>query len=101
MDLNLVWMFGAVLLLHPVLTALLTATIHAHRWVRVTRRIVHRVAFSAAAAIGSAAAATGFLALAGRYHAFDHGPRDLRNFAVIAAAAVVFLLVNSVLVSSA
>lgn len=98
-DLNSVWMFAGVLLLHPALTAILIASCHLHRWLRVAHRIVHRVTFSAAAAIGAAAAATGFLALTGRYHAFDQVPRNLCNFAVIAGAALVFLLVNSVLVS--
>jgi diguanylate cyclase (GGDEF)-like protein len=100
MDLNSVWMFAGVLLLHPVLVAILIAGFHLHRWLRVAHRIVHRVVFSATAAIGSAVAATGFLALVGRYDAFEHDTRDLRDFALIAGAACVFLLANSVLIST-
>lgn len=100
MDLNSVWMFAGVLLLHPVLNAILIACCHLHGWLRVAHRSVHRVVFNAAAAIGSALAATGFLALVGRSDAFVHGSRDLLDFVLTAAAAVVFLAVNSVLVST-
>ncbi|HEU5475037.1 MAG TPA: GGDEF domain-containing protein [Actinophytocola sp.] len=99
MDLNSVWIFAAALLLHPALAAALITAIHLHRWVRVAHRSVHRVTFSAAAAIAAVLASSGFLALLGSYHAFAEGPRDLAAFAEAAAAAAVFLLVNNVLVS--
>jgi diguanylate cyclase (GGDEF)-like protein len=100
-DLNSVWLFAGILLLHPALTAALVVTFHTHRWVRVAHRIVHRVTFSAAAGICSAGAAALFLAAFGRYHAFATGPRDAAMFAVVAGAAAVFITVNSVLVSTA
>jgi diguanylate cyclase (GGDEF)-like protein len=100
-DLNSVWMFACVLLLHPALTAALIVTFHTHRWMRVAHRIVHRVTFSAAAAICSAGAATLFLVALGRYHTFATGHRDAAMFAVVAGAAAVFIAVNSVLVSTA
>jgi diguanylate cyclase (GGDEF)-like protein len=96
-DLYSVWMFAAVLLLHPALTAVLIATFYAHRW----SRVVHRVVFNVAASICSAAAASGLLALVDHYHVFATLPRDVPNFGLVAVAAAVFLLVNTVLVCTA
>ena len=100
-DLNSVWMFAAVVLLHPAYSFVVIVTFYAHRWLRVAHRILHRVVFSAAAATLSAFAATGVLAATGRFQHFAELPRDVRNFGVLALAAGVFLLVNTILISMA
>jgi diguanylate cyclase (GGDEF)-like protein len=100
-DLNSVWMFAGVLLLHPALVAVLIATFHVHRWVRVAHRMVYRVTFSASAGMLSAFAASGLLALVGHYHAFHDMPHNAANLGLVAAAAVLCLVLNLTLVSVA
>ncbi|HEX2133549.1 MAG TPA: GGDEF domain-containing protein [Actinophytocola sp.] len=100
-DLNSVWMFAAVLLLHPALTTALIIIFYGHRWLRVAHRVVHRMVFNIAASICSAGAAVGFLAAVGHYHAFADLPRDIPTFGLVAAAAAVFLITNTALVCTA
>jgi diguanylate cyclase (GGDEF)-like protein len=98
-DLNSVWMFAGVLLLHPALTAIVIIVFHLHRWLRVAHKAAHRMTFSVAAGICGATAAAGILVLAGRYHRFAGLPHDLSGFAVLASAAVVVLVVDAGLVA--
>jgi diguanylate cyclase (GGDEF)-like protein len=100
-DLNSVWMFAAVVLLHPAYTTAVIVTFYAHRWLRVAHRLVHRAVFNAAAATLSGFAATGVLAATGRFQNFAELPRDVPTFAIIALAAGVFLVVNTILISTA
>jgi diguanylate cyclase (GGDEF)-like protein len=99
-DLNSVWMFAAALLLPAGPAATVIATSYAYRWCRVRRHVVHRQVFSAAATILAADAAMLFLRLISR-SPFSDMARDATTFAVVVAAGLVFLLVNTVLVSGA
>ncbi len=99
LDLNSVWMFAGVLLLHPALTAVVIIVFQLHRWLRVAHRPAHRVTFNVAAGICAATAAVGVVALAGRYHRFAGLPHDLGGFMVIVSAAMVLLVVDAGLVA--
>jgi len=92
-DLNSVWMFAAVVLLHPAMAAAVIATSYTYRWLRVRHHPVFRLTFTAASTIlsGQAAAVvvTGFGATG-----FADLPRDLPTFLRVVAAGVVFLMIN-------
>ncbi|HEY4021194.1 MAG TPA: GGDEF domain-containing protein [Pseudonocardiaceae bacterium] len=99
-DLNSVWMFASALLLPPSLAALVIAASFGYRWLRVRRHVVHRQVFSAAATILAATAATVLLRLLG-VTSFGRVPHTPAGLGVVVAAGLVFLLVNTVLVSAA
>jgi diguanylate cyclase (GGDEF)-like protein len=99
-DLNSVWMFAAALLLPPSLCAVVIAASFGYRWLRVRRHVVHRQVFSAAATILAAVAATMVMRLLGMT-SFALLPHTLAGLGVVVAGGLVFLLVNTVLVSGA
>lgn len=88
-DLNSVWMFGAVLLLHPALAAAVIATSYAYRWLRVHHRIVFRHTFSALATIMSGFVCSSFLLHIGG-SSFADMERTVGTFALVAATAMLF-----------
>lgn len=99
-DLNSVWMFAAVLLLHPTLAAAVIATSYTYRWLRVRHHVVHRQAFSAAATMLSGAASSQILTGVGgaTFGALD---RDATTFLLVAATALLFIVINGVLIAVA
>ncbi len=99
-DLNSVWMFASVLLLPPSLCAVVIAASFGYRWLRVRRHVVHRQVFSAAATILAAVAAATFLHLLG-VASFARVPHTLAGLGLVVAGGLVFLLVNTALVSAA
>jgi len=92
-DLNSVWMFGAVLLLHPALAAVVIATSYAYRWLRVRHRIVFRQTFAALGTITSGFVSSSFLLHAGG-SSFPDLERTVGTFALVAATAVLFQVVS-------
>jgi hypothetical protein len=99
-DLNSVWMFAAAVLLPVGPAATVIATSYTYRWWRVRRHVVHRQVFSAAATVVAVDAAMLFLRLISG-PSFAHITRNLASFAVVVAAGLVFLLINTVLISGA
>ncbi len=98
-SLDSVWMFAAVLLLHPGLAAVVITASFFYRWFRGQPNPLFRRTFSASATVLSGFAAAAFL---GRFAgSFGVLPRDVRSFALIVAAGAVFLLVNTVLMTIA
>ncbi len=95
-DLNSVWMFAGVLLLHPTLAAVVIVTSYAYRWFRVRHHVVHRQTFSAAATIVAAYAAAALLGLGESFHDAD---RTLLTFAMVAGAGALFLAVNTAFIA--
>jgi diguanylate cyclase (GGDEF)-like protein len=92
-DLNSVWMYAAVVLLHPAMAAAVIATSYTYRWLRVRHHPVFRLTFTAASTMvsGQAAAAvvTGFGGTG-----FADLPSDVPTFLRIAAAGLLFLVIN-------
>jgi diguanylate cyclase (GGDEF)-like protein len=99
-DLNSVWMFGAVLLLHPALAAAVIATSYGYRWLRVRHHIVFRQTFSAAATILSGYASYIFLIDVGGA-TFPDMDRSVLSFALASGAAALFQVVNWVFIAIA
>jgi diguanylate cyclase (GGDEF)-like protein len=99
-NLSSVWMFAGVLLLHPGLAAVLTATCFGYPWIRVYRRTIHRQVFNVAVMTFSSFSARMFLDWVEPVP-FDEMSRDVRTFSLIVAAAAVFLIVNTALVAVA
>ncbi|HEY0636361.1 MAG TPA: GGDEF domain-containing protein [Pseudonocardiaceae bacterium] len=101
-DLNSVWMFAAVLLLHPALAAVVITTSYTYRWLRVRHHIVHRQTFSAAATILSGHLCYLLMVELGG-SAFGHvdAGRTPVMFLLVAGAGVLFMVVNFALVSGA
>ncbi|MBP2321374.1 diguanylate cyclase (GGDEF)-like protein [Kibdelosporangium banguiense] len=100
LDANSVWTFAAVLLLHPGLAAIVIVTCYTALWFRVGRRIVYRQVFSVSATVLSGQAAYLFLAEAG-HQSFADTTRSPTGFAVVVAAGCLFLLINTVLITTA
>lgn len=98
-DLNSVWMFAGVLLLHPALAATIIMTSFTYRWFRVRHHVVFRQTFSAAAAIVAAHGAAALLMLLDGQ--FDDTPHTVLTFAVVASAGVTFLVVNTLFIALA
>ena len=92
-DLNSVWMFAAVVLLHPAMAAAVIATSYTYRWLRVRHHPVFRLAFTAAATMLSGQAAAALLTDFGAT-GFADLPRDVRTFLWVVAAGVLFLMIN-------
>lgn len=101
-DLNSVWMFAAVLLLHPALAAVVITTSYAYRWFRVRHHIVHRQTFSAAATILSGHLCYWLMVGVGGFN-FGHSDagRTPIAFLFVVGAGVLFMVVNFALVSFA
>ena len=92
-DLNSVWLFAGVVLLHPALTAVVIVTSYVYRWVRVRHRVVYRQTFSTAATILSGYLAHWFVHSVGGT-TFQHMDLNLTTFSVLVAAAAIFLVAN-------
>ncbi|RSM75353.1 GGDEF domain-containing protein [Kibdelosporangium aridum] len=90
-DLNSVWMFGAILLLHPALAALVITVSYLAQWLRVRPGRLYRKAFSASATIVAGYAAnTAFAVLSDAK--FQDLPRDIASFGLVVGAGLVFLI---------
>lgn len=92
-DLNSVWMFAAVVLLHPSMAAAVIATSYAYRWLRVRHHPVFRLTFTAASTMLSGQAAAALVTGLGAT-TFADMPRDLSTFLRVTAAGVLFLVIN-------
>ena len=92
-DLNSVWMFAAVVLLHPAMAAAVIATSYTYRWLRVRHHPVFRLTFTAATTVLSGQAATALLTGFGAA-GFADLPRDVPTFLRVAAAGLLFLAIN-------
>ncbi|SMC90756.1 GGDEF domain-containing protein [Kibdelosporangium aridum] len=90
-DLNSVWMFAAILLLHPVLSALVITVSYFAQWVRVRPDELCDRTFRAAATIVAGYAASAFFAMV-TDTTFEHMPRDIASFALVVGAGLVFLI---------
>jgi diguanylate cyclase (GGDEF)-like protein len=99
-DLNSVWMFAAILLLHPALSAVVIIVSYFFRWLRVRPNALYRRTFSTAATIVAGYAASAYLARLSD-QPFAHMARDVRTFALVVSAGLVFLAVNTVLITVA
>jgi diguanylate cyclase (GGDEF)-like protein len=99
-DLNSVWMFAAVLYLHPVLAAAVITSSYTYRWLRVRHHIVYRQAFSAAGAMLAGYAAWAVLHF-GAGSTFADLPRTTLAFALVAGAGMLFLVINLGLITIA
>lgn len=90
-DLNAVWMFAAILLLHPALSAVVIAVSYFAQWVRVRPDRLYRKAFFASATIVAGyAASAGYAVLS--HGKFDDAPRDIVSFSLVVGAGLVFLI---------
>ncbi|HJP73965.1 MAG TPA: diguanylate cyclase [Pseudonocardiaceae bacterium] len=98
--LDTVWMFAAVLVIQPGLAALVITVSFFYRWLRVQRNPVFRRTFSTAATAISGYAAVAFLWLAG-HGSFATMPRSVPTFGMVTAAGLIYLLVNTVLMTIA
>ena len=92
-DLNSVWLFAGVVLLHPALSAVVIATSYVYRWLRVRHRVVYRQTFSTASTVISGYLAYLFIGGVGG-STFADLPRNVPTFALVFAAAVVFFMVS-------
>jgi diguanylate cyclase (GGDEF)-like protein len=100
LDANSVWTFAAILLLHPGLAAIVITTCYATLWFRMNRRTVYRQVFSVSATVLSGQAA--YVFVNGLSHqSFADMARNPATFSTVVAAGIVFLLVNTVLVTVA
>ena len=98
--LDTVWMFAALLMVHTGLAALMIAASFFYRWLRVQRNPLFRRTFSTAATVLAGFAASGFLRLV-TDQPFAHLPRDVPSFAAVVGAGLIFLLVNTALMTVA
>jgi diguanylate cyclase (GGDEF)-like protein len=101
-----VWVFAGVIVLPPSLAGVLVIVVYGHLWLRVQRRMgtrpMHRVVFSTAMIMCSAYAAVMTIA-AGRMvqQASGWSGETIISAVVVMLAALVFLVVNNVLVAIA
>jgi diguanylate cyclase (GGDEF)-like protein len=99
-DLNSVWMFAAVLLLHPAFSAIVIVVAYFSTWVRVRPNELYRRTFSVAATIIAGLMAVRFLRLVSD-QSFGQMPRNAETFAMVAGSAIIFLAVNTALITTA
>ncbi|MBP2322382.1 diguanylate cyclase (GGDEF)-like protein [Kibdelosporangium banguiense] len=99
-DLNSVWMFAAILLLHPALSAVVIIVSYFSRWVRVRPNPLYRRTFSTAAAIAAGYAAYAYLVLMSGIP-FSRMPRNVDSFGLVVSTGLVFLIVNTILITIA
>jgi diguanylate cyclase (GGDEF)-like protein len=99
-----VWYLAGVVLLPPGWAALLAAALYAHLWVRVWRHVstrpAHRVVASTAWAMLSCWAAAVALRITGLGGLAGTAPGSVRGAAVVLVAALVFELVNLLVVAT-
>lgn len=98
--LDTVWMFAAVLLVPPGPAAVVMAVSFFYRWLRVQRNPLFRRTFSTAATVLSGYAAVTFLQLF-TATPFAQMPRDVRTFVLVSVAGLLYLAVNTVLMTIA
>lgn len=99
-DLNSVWMFAAILLLHPVLSAVVIIVSYFSRWVRIRPNALYRRTFSTAAAIVAGYAAYAYLVVTSGIP-FDQMPRNVATFGLVVSAGALFLIANTILITIA
>jgi diguanylate cyclase (GGDEF)-like protein len=95
-DLSSVWTFAAALLLPPALAAAVIVAVYLHLWQRVWRPAkvpLHRHLYTTATVVLAAGAAHATVVLAG---GLPSGPDDVAGVAGIAAAVLVYVVVNTV-----
>jgi diguanylate cyclase (GGDEF)-like protein len=98
-DLSSVWTFAAALLLPPVLAAAVIAAVYLHLWQRVWRPAkvpLHRHLYTTATVVLAAGAAHTAVEQAGGLPAT---PDDVAGVAGIAAAVLLYVVVNTLLVA--
>nr|WP_232327945.1 diguanylate cyclase [Kibdelosporangium sp. MJ126-NF4]CEL15062.1 hypothetical protein [Kibdelosporangium sp. MJ126-NF4]CTQ93342.1 hypothetical protein [Kibdelosporangium sp. MJ126-NF4] len=95
-DLNAVWMFAAILLLHPVLSAVVIAVSYSVQWVRLRPTPLFRMISSASATIVASYAACAFSLVVG-IEPFERMPRDVVSFGLVVSCGLVYLIVNSII----
>jgi diguanylate cyclase (GGDEF)-like protein len=100
LDANSVWTFAAILLLHPGLAAIVIATCYATLWFRIGPRTIYRHVFSVSATVVAGQAAYVFIAGISR-QSFADMARNPAVFGIVVAAGIIFLLVNSALITVA
>ncbi|WP_237774629.1 GGDEF domain-containing protein [Actinosynnema sp. ALI-1.44] len=98
-DLNAVWMFAGILLLHPALSAVVIAVSYAVQWVRLRPVPPFRLFFSASATIAASYAACAFSRVTDPVP-FERMPRDVASFGLVVGAGLVFLVVNSIITTT-
>jgi diguanylate cyclase len=99
-SLDTVWTFAAVLLLHPGPAALVITISFLYRWLRGRPAPLYRRVFSAAATVLSGYAAAAVLVLLAGVP-FASAARDAAEFGSIVLAGLVFLVVNTALMTVA
>jgi diguanylate cyclase (GGDEF)-like protein len=100
-DLSSVWTFAAALLLPPALAAAVVVVVYAHLWQRVWRPAkvpLYRHVYTTATVVLAATAAHTVVERAGGLPA---GPDDIAGVLGVAAAVLVYVAVNTVLVAGA
>lgn len=100
-SLDTVWLFGAVLVVQPGLVTVVITVSFFYRWARVQRNPLFRRTFSASATAVSAYAAVAFLWLAGGHQMFAAMPRDVTTFLLVTVAGLIYLVINTVLMTVA
>jgi diguanylate cyclase (GGDEF)-like protein len=101
--LDTVWMFAAVLVVQPALATVVIFLSFFYRWARVQRNPLFRRTFSTTATAVSGYAAVAFLWLTCGHAVtpFATMPRDITTFLLVTAAGLVYLAVNTVLMTVA
>ncbi|ONI78878.1 hypothetical protein ALI144C_29365 [Actinosynnema sp. ALI-1.44] len=95
LDVHAIWVFAGALTLPPGLGAVAIVACYGYRWLRVDGQLPYREVFGIGSAVVAAFGAQLVLTLTGNEQFL--GTRDLRTFAVVVAAAVVFLVVETTL----
>jgi diguanylate cyclase (GGDEF)-like protein len=99
-DLNSVWMFAAVVLIHPTLAAAVIAVSYGYRWLRVRHHVVHRQTFSAAATVVSGYIASSLITHFGGT-TFAEMDRTVGTFALVVGVGALFMIVIFGLIAGA
>src|ERR1043165_5006257 len=100
-DLNSIWTFAAVLLVHPALIAVIVSANYLHRWLRVRHHVVHRQAFSAAATVLSGYAAAGVLSVVDTQPVLTSAQPTVGTYFPILAAGVTYFVTSTALLAGA
>lgn len=98
-DLNTVWMFAAILLLHPALSAVVIAVSYSIQWVRLRPTPLFRMVFSCSATIAASYAACAFAKLTG-IMPFESMPHTAGSFGLVVGSSLVFLVTNSLITTT-
>ncbi|ALG13966.1 hypothetical protein AOZ06_50195 [Kibdelosporangium phytohabitans] len=95
-DLNAVWMFAGILLLHPALSAVVIAVSFTVQWIRLRPVPMFRLIFSMSATIVASYAACAFSRVTDPVP-FERMTRDAASFGLVVGAGLVFLVVSAVI----